>query len=414
MKSVRFLDLFEEVVLYFLLFLLPFSIAAIETGSCLLIAVWVFRRLHPTTRPQTIWFQPEMRTLLLAVGFFLLVVALSIIRSDFPKISIIGFVGKWLEYLVLLIVLADLGCRPKVVQRTAWACIGSVFFVIVECATQQWFGKGLFRGYSIGIYSRITGPYHNPIDLATYFSFIILFLVGYGTLIKRHVRWIVWILVFISLMCFAQTLALGAWIGFATGIGLVFMPWDKHLRRRALLLFLLFIIGACFFLYRSGLTHAVLSLSNVGTTDRKAMWQSAVWMIYDRPWLGHGVNTFMSNYLRYWVGGEHMPRYAHNCYLQMAAETGLVGLGAFLAVLGGLTARLIHAYQKQRDLIQRRVFLGMAAGLCAFVIHAGVDTNFYSLRQAALFWIFAGLTVGFSFRSSYQSPQRWSAGREYA
>ncbi len=400
MTTVWFLDLFEEVVLYVLLFLLPFSIAAGEIGSCLLIAAWVVRRLYPATRLQTIWFQPALRSLVLAVGFFLLVAALSIIGSDFRKISLVGFVGKWLEYLVLLVVLADLGCRKKVIQRTAWVCGASAFFVIVECLTQEWFGKGLFRGYSIGVYSRITGPYRNPIDLATYLSFVILFLVSYAAVLKSRIRWLVWMIVLFSLIVFARTLALGAWLGFVMAIGLVLLPWDKQLRRQALLLFVLFIIGAWFFLYRTGLMHAVFSLSDIGTTDRKAMWRTAIAMIIDRPWLGHGINTFMSNYLRYWVGGEHMPRYAHNCYLQMAAEAGLVGLGAFLAVLGGLAVQLIQSCRRKCDPIQRRVLLGMAAGLFAFAIHAGVDTNFYSVRQATLFWVFAGLAVGFSYRLS--------------
>ncbi len=400
MKGARFLDIFEEATLYLLLFLLPFSIAAVETGSGLLIIVWIFRRLHPKMQAQTIWFEPRLRTLLLSVVVFLLVGAVSIIRSDYPKISVEGFVGKWLEYLLLLIVLADLGHRPKVIERTAWACSASALFVVIECATQEWFGKGVFRGYSVGVYSRMTGPYHNPIDLATYFSFIILFLIGYAVVSKRPIRWMVWTAVFLGLLCFARTVALGAWIAFAMAMGLVFVPADRLLKRCAFLLLSFLVLGAGFFLYRTGVAPTVLSLSDTGTTDRWAMWRSAVFMIHDRPFFGHGINTFMANYLRYWVGGERMPRYAHNCYLQLAAETGLVGLGAFLAVLGGLTAQWVHAYKKQRDLIQRRLSLGLAAGLCAFAIHAAVDTNFYSLRQAALFWIFAGLTVGFSFRSS--------------
>lgn len=405
MKSSRYLDIFEEATLYFLLFLLPFSIAAVEIGSSLLIAAWIFRRLHPNMRAQTIWFEPSLRTLLLSVGIFLLICATSIIRSDYPKISLAGFVGKWLEYLLLFIVLADLGCRPKVIQRTAWACMASALFVITECLTQEWLGKGLFRGYPIGVYSRMTGPYHNPTDLATYFSFIVLFTFGYAAFLKRRIRWIVWMLGLLSLACFARTMALGAWIAFTMAIGLVLLPWDKLLRRRALLLIVLLVIGAGVVFKWTGRAHTVLSLSDGGTKDRKAMWSTAMLMIYDRPFLGHGVNTFMANYMRYWVGEERMPRYAHNCYLQMAAETGLVGVGAFLAVLGVLTAQLIRAYKKQRDLIQRRVFLGLAAALCAFVIHAAVDTNFYSLRQSALFWIFAGLTVGFSFRLSLSEAQ---------
>ena len=128
------------------------------------------------------------------------------------------------------------------------------------------------------------------------------------------------------------------------------------------------------------------------------MWQAAMGMIRDRPILGHGLNTFMANYLTYWVGGEQAPRYAHNCYLQVAAETGLIGLGVFLVLLWQIFAYLLRGLTRlpsQEGLL----LLGMIAGLFAFAVQAGVDTNFYALRQAALFWTLAGLAVGYASRS---------------
>jgi len=125
------------------------------------------------------------------------------------------------------------------------------------------------------------------------------------------------------------------------------------------------------------------------------MWQAAGGMIKDRPLLGHGINTFMANYLTYWVGGERQPRYAHNCYLQMAAETGALGLVAFLALLWGMGVQVRRGVRTTTSR-ERFLLLGLATGLLAFVIHAAVDTDFYSLRQAALFWVLAGCAVGVS------------------
>jgi len=90
-----------------------------------------------------------------------------------------------------------------------------------------------------------------------------------------------------------------------------------------------------------------------------------------------------------------MPRYAHNCYLQVAAETGLIGLSFFLALLGTFFFRLRSRIQKIEP-NARLIALGMAAGLLAFVTQAAIDTNFYAMRQAALFWTIAGLAIGLS------------------
>jgi O-antigen ligase len=141
-----------------------------------------------------------------------------------------------------------------------------------------------------------------------------------------------------------------------------------------------------------------VSLSDVGTKDRVFMWQTAWHMIQDRPVLGHGINTFMANYLTYWVGGEQQPRYAHNCYLQMAAETGLVGLAAFLWLLWLAFARMGRALTRAPASGDRTILAGLVAGLLAFAIQAGYDTNFYAMRQVAIFWVLAGLAVGLSAR----------------
>jgi len=138
-----------------------------------------------------------------------------------------------------------------------------------------------------------------------------------------------------------------------------------------------------------------VALLDIGEQDRLVMWQAAWKMIQDRPVLGHGVNTFMSRYLDYWVGGERMPRYAHNCYLQVAAETGMLGLAAFLALLGLLFVRLLTGSQRGPPADQAQL-AGLTAGLLAFALQAGIDTNFYSVRQAALFWVLAGLAIGFT------------------
>jgi O-antigen ligase len=136
------------------------------------------------------------------------------------------------------------------------------------------------------------------------------------------------------------------------------------------------------------------TLSDMGTKDRLHMWQAALRMIQDRPILGQGVNTFMANYLDFWVGGERQPRYAHNCYLQIAAETGLIGLAAFAGMIVAASRRVWSALRVKAA--AATLLAGLAAGLLAFLVHAGYETNFFSMRQAALFWTLGGLAVGMS------------------
>ena len=95
----------------------------------------------------------------------------------------------------------------------------------------------------------------------------------------------------------------------------------------------------------------------------------------------------MANYERFRMPGESGIWYAHNCYLQIAAETGIFGLLAFLWMAG----RLITASLKSWKLIKDE-FLRYR-GLVSFLIYSGSDTILYSLRLAVLFYFSLGLLM---------------------
>ena len=387
----------QEGSLYVLLFLLPFSKATVEVTSVLLLLGWLLERFDPATRRKTVWLRLQCRPLALAVGTFLAVCAASIAVSSQPSLSLRGFFCKWLEYLWMFAIAADLGVRPAVVRRSSLVIACSSVFVMAEGLTQELFGKGFFRGFKLIVYSRMTGPYENPIDLGIYHMMVTLLLLTYAAVQRGFRRGLVWTVLLFLVVCLGRTLALGVWVATFGAVVLVLMLGHAEVRRFALVLIWVTVFSAGYFLYRTGHTHEVLTLSDIGTADRVAMWTTAIRMISDRPILGHGLNTFMANYLAYWVGGERQPRYAHNCYLQVAAETGLVGLAAFLALLG-LLFRQLTAGLRRLSGDDQIILLGLVAGLLAFAIHSAVDTDFYSLRQAALFWVLAGVALGLSAR----------------
>ena len=406
----RFVRLFEEGVLYALLFLLPFSIAAIEITFGLLLMAWILQRINPITRHQTIWRSPQLRPLLLAAGGFLLACALSIPGSDFPRQSVTGFINKWLEYVLFAMIVADLGARLAPKRAIAVIACSSVF-VIIEAVTQEMFRYGVFRHYPLGFYGRMTGPYQNPSDLATYLMVVIPLLlsslISWNASSSPERLWrrlltggrllMTSVLLGALLLCLARTESLGAWLGLLGGL-LMMLVTTTVSRRATLIVLLAMSVSAIAALHHTRRLQTVISTSEIGKLDRLAMWKSAVHMIRDRPLVGHGLNTFMANYLRYWVAGERQPRYAHNCYLQVAAETGFVGLAAFLVWLWQLFRPMFLALSSRRLTSAHSLLAGLTAGLLAFALQAAVDTNFYSVRQSGLFWALAGLAIGWSQR----------------
>lgn len=384
----------QSVSLVILFFLLPFSKASIEICFGLLMLGWLLERADPASRWDTLWSGKPLRLVLLSLAGFIAVCAASVVVSRFPRASVEGLIGKWLEYLLFTVFVADASREPRVRTWILSTLSVSSALVMFEAISQEIFGKGLIRHYPLEAYARMTGPYENPIDLATYIMVVLPILVAWALTLRGYVRWLLAALLLVMIVCLGRTEASGAWLGLLVGLGAM-MLMDNRLRKAGLIVFAAMIVAGGAWLTYTKRLQQTFSLSDLGTQDRWAMWQAALGMIADRPLLGHGVNTFMSNYLDYWVGGERMPRYAHNCYLQVAAETGLIGLSFFLALLGTFFFRLRSRIQKIEP-NARLIALGMAAGLLAFVTQAGIDTNFYAMRQAALFWTVAGLAIGLS------------------
>ena len=80
--------------------------------------------------------------------------------------------------------------------------------------------------------------------------------------------------------------------------------------------------------------QVVLTADNFAIVQRMAIWQSAWEMFLDNPLLGVGLGNFDHAYPAYSLPGWlHLPGHAHNYYLNLLAETGILGLSAYLALL---------------------------------------------------------------------------------
>ena len=127
---------------------------------------------------------------------------------------------------------------------------------------------------------------------------------------------------------------------------------------------------------------------------RKEIWQAALNMIAAHPFIGVGVNTFVLNYARYKLPMDTIQSaYAHNHYLHMAAEIGLIGLAAFVFLL-------VRAAGAWRELLRssagRMTWLltGVGCGVVAFLAIGLLESALYSARTNAFFWVWLGVLFG--------------------
>jgi putative inorganic carbon (HCO3(-)) transporter len=115
---------------------------------------------------------------------------------------------------------------------------------------------------------------------------------------------------------------------------------------------------------------------NYAVVERLAHWQAALAMLEDRPLLGVGIGNYVPVYPAYAVPGWWDPLgHAHNYYLHIAAETGLLGLAAYLMLWA---AFFWHGWNTVRCLsgAEQAVALGILGVLGAFAVHSLFD-NLY-------------------------------------
>ncbi len=382
-------------LLYSLLWVIPFSKAGIEILFPLLLVSWLIGWHWPGRKEPLLVKSVPNQAILFTLFAYLGVCIWSVSYSTYPFLSIQALVRKTAEYLLFFVIVMEIADHPTVAPRSLRALLGAAWLVGIYAVIQQVAGRDPIRDRAL-VYSRMVGPYENPNDLATFLMVVGLVMLAHLLSRPKQTRISGWLGGLLILGCLAWTLSRGALIGLWAGLSLLLIYSRKRMVGIGLSVALAMSSAVLFF--RKGQFFEMLAFSDAGLQERHVMWKVGWRMIQDRPFLGHGLNTFMANYLDYADVPNNGPAYAHNCLLQITAETGLLGLISFLLFLGSLFMVWNKALRKPAPPDLRLFLLGLVAGIAAFLVQSIFDTNLYALRQATLFWVLSGLAVGLSLQ----------------
>jgi O-antigen ligase len=128
---------------------------------------------------------------------------------------------------------------------------------------------------------------------------------------------------------------------------------------------------------------------------RARVWLDTLDIVAAYPLTGTGFGTFAAVYPLYRSPEVRLYyAHAHNDWIQFIAEGGLLGLVA-LGVLAVPVLRALSAGLRGRKGITA---VGVAAGLCALILHGCVDFNLHIPANAATGAVLAGALVGLPCR----------------
>jgi O-antigen ligase len=201
----------------------------------------------------------------------------------------------------------------------------------------------------------------------------------------------------VSIAFMLLTLSRGAWISTLAAVFLLTAIKDR--RMFVVLLIVIFIIP--WFLPTNVLDRAqsIFQITDIDNNaafgDRAWLWLSAWDMISERPLLGagYGNRIFSRIYPDYIYSKSSGTIFAnaHNLYLQILVEMGIVGLAAFLLLLFTAGWQIFRLLRKHPGPIIEGHLLGIAGGLTAFVLFS-ITTYRYENEIALMFWFFLACT----------------------
>ena len=203
----------------------------------------------------------------------------------------------------------------------------------------------------------------------------------------------------------------GAWMGFGAAAIVMAIALPRKAHWGVLLVVVLLVGGLG--LYSTGLLPPSVAdrltgftqfvqfedVRGVGISDasyavyeRLAHWQAALDMFRDDLWTGVGFGDYEPAYPKYaLINWPLALGHAHNYYLNVAAETGLIGLAAYLLLWGAIFWQTWQATRRARGLL-RGVAIGILGAWTHLSVHHLLD-NLYVNNVHLLVGVLLGILV---------------------
>lgn len=365
---------------------------------------------------------------LIFIGAYFIAFIISAALSIDPQKSFLKLSGVF--YLIAVsIVIADLVQDDDFLKNVTYAwIIGALITTIGSLIGLLGFVLGydsiatnffLFHSGSLpaGNYPRVKAFFENPNMTANYINVAAMVVVAAGRIgwFSRKVS-----IGLCVLLVGAAILTISAGIGgiiLSLGLWVSFVAFHDGDKRRRL------IIGACaalaFFAYLSTAVSPITRDNEYAVTIpviekriepsvRFLLWKDSIERGMDYPIFGRGAGMDAA-YLEYEVvsGQTQVLRDAHQAWLNVFAQAGLIGLGAFIALCGYLVS--ISKFRLQETSATGTM---LAACSCAFVGAFLFQNLFGSYEDARQLWVLVGMLVGLS--ASYGRSQNSDAARKRA
>ncbi len=415
-----------ELALYLLVLAVPFgSLVPLPLGGAnvtaadalLLVAFLLFMARQVARRAINL----HLAALVLPFLLFLFAIGLSVTGALSLQASAKEIV-KWVEMLLAYWLVAQDATMGEGLTRRVLLLIAVILlagFAEALVGIYQYSRQIGPEGFVLNGTIRAFGTFDQPNPFAGYLGLIIPLafgvILGCLALGRRVLLWDRLPLVVLAVSALTAMLASlyfslsrGAWLGVAAALGIVFIIRSRRAALLALGLAVLFSIvlllgqlnilpdvvtsrfaGVSDYFGLQDVRGVKVTDENFAIVERMAHWQAGLDMFQAHPLLGVGIGNYAAVYPVYSLPHWDDPLgHAHNYYINIAAESGIIGLSAYFILWGAIFWFAWLSVRSTRGLSQ-----GIAAGafgvVVALCVHNLFDNLFVHSMQMQV-----GLTLG--------------------
>ncbi len=380
----------------------------------LLIAAAAFWLLQVATEPIEM---ERLTPIHLLVGLYWLVATVSTVLSPVRPQAIDGWV-KLTLYLLLFFWMARILRSPQMRSIIISIYLHIALLVSAVGIRQFFFGADALATWvdadsSLAGTTRVYSYLGNPNLLASYIMpAVMLSAVAIVTWQRWLPKALAVVMVFVNTACLVLTFSRGGWIGLvAGGFALVLLLvhwWSVRLPRFWRIWSIPIVLGISVGLVlvavmaveplRDRVASIFMGREDSSNNFRINVWMAVIDMIQSRPILGIGPgNSAFNKVYPLFQQAGYTALSAYSVFLEVAVETGLIGLGCLIWLLMVTFTQGWMQLQRLRQLRHRDAFwlMGAIATMVGMLSHGIVDTVWYRPQVSTLWWMMVAIVASY-------------------
>lgn len=321
-----------------------------------------------------------------AIAIFVFTMLLSALFSGDIVYGLNRWADMWIWRLMPFIVITTMITEPnKSLNILKVSCIGISIGIL--CL--------IYQGVSGD--GRAAGFFGHPMTFAGYLCmYLPLFLIGYfDNLFGSKYRNVSGLLFVAGIAALIFNGTRGAWIAVAITSGILLLYYMFKNKRNLVIGTVVIALCGGILVNNDAFMHRVSTITNnryQSNSERLLMWNSAWNMFKDHPVFGVGLGQYKDNYQHKYISPkakEPNLAHAHNNFLQMLAENGMVGFIGFISMF-----IYIAGYNLKQFFTEKNIYsLAICAVTVTLLLQGCTEFNFGNSAVVKSYWLVLGCLV---------------------